>query len=80
MSAAFDTLGYAKHLRDRGVPAKQSEAHAEAARDFIMPQVATKADIIEVKHLIERQTLALTVRFGSGLVIAVGVLAAIIKL
>lgn len=36
MASAFDTLGYAKKLRDRGVPQDQAEAHAEAAREFIM--------------------------------------------
>jgi hypothetical protein len=30
---AFDTLGYAKRLRDGGVPNPQAEAHAEAARE-----------------------------------------------
>ena len=32
---AFDTLGYAKRLRDGGVPNPQAESHAEAAREFI---------------------------------------------
>jgi hypothetical protein len=30
MAFAFDTLGYAKHPRDVGVPQDQAEAHAEA--------------------------------------------------
>ena len=30
MAFAFDTLGYAKKLRDAGVAADQAEAHAEA--------------------------------------------------
>ena len=30
MAFAFDTLGYAKHLWDVGVPQDQAEAHAEA--------------------------------------------------
>ena len=80
MTASFDTLGYAKHLHAAGITAKQSEAHAEAARDFIMPQIATKSDIVELKHLIERQGLVLTVRLGGIMVVAVGALAAIIRL
>ncbi len=32
MVFAFDTLGFSKRLRDRGVPQEQAEAHAEAAR------------------------------------------------
>jgi hypothetical protein len=32
MAIAFDSLGYARHLRERGVPPEQAEAHADAAR------------------------------------------------
>jgi hypothetical protein len=39
---AFDTLGYSKRLQESGVPRPQAEAHAEAARDFIMHEVVTK--------------------------------------
>src|SRR5690348_13462721 len=42
MAYTFDSLGYAKRLRDRGVPQEQAEAHAEAARDFIMAELVTK--------------------------------------
>jgi hypothetical protein len=42
---AFDTLGYAKRLRDGGVPNPQAEAHAEAAREFIMIELVTKQDL-----------------------------------
>ena len=49
MVYTFDSLGYAKKLRDRGVPNDQAEAHAEAARDFIMPELATKADVLAIK-------------------------------
>jgi len=45
MAYTFDSLGYAKRLRDRGVPLEQAEAHAEAARDFIMAELVTKADL-----------------------------------
>jgi len=46
MAYTFDSLGYAKKLRDGGVPPDQAEAHAEAARDFIMVELATKADLL----------------------------------
>jgi hypothetical protein len=42
---AFDTLDYAKRLRDGGVPNPQAEAHAEAAREFIMIELVTKQDL-----------------------------------
>jgi hypothetical protein len=45
MAFAFDTLGYAKKLRDHGVSQDQAEAHAEAAREFIMAGLVTKTDL-----------------------------------
>ena len=40
-----DTLEYVKRLEAAGVPRPQAEAHAEALRDTIAPQLATKADL-----------------------------------
>jgi hypothetical protein len=48
-SAALDTLAYAKRLRDAGVPVAQAEAHAEAARDFVSGDLATKADVVALQ-------------------------------
>jgi hypothetical protein len=45
MAFAFDTLGYAKKLRASGVPQEQAEAHAEAAREFIMSELVTRNDL-----------------------------------
>jgi hypothetical protein len=45
MVYAMDTLGYAKRLRDAGVSQQQAEAHAEAARDFIMAELVTRNDL-----------------------------------
>ncbi|HEV2300963.1 MAG TPA: hypothetical protein VGR91_05280 [Stellaceae bacterium] len=42
---AFDSLSFAKHLRDNGVPQGQAEAHAEAARQFIMAELVTRNDL-----------------------------------
>lgn len=50
MAYTFDSLGYAKRLRDRGVPNDQAEAHAEAARDFIMAELVTKSDLLAAKQ------------------------------
>ncbi len=49
MAFAFDTLGYAKKLRDAGIPPPQAEAHAEAARDFVMHELVTRYDLQAVK-------------------------------
>jgi hypothetical protein len=77
MVYTFDSLGYAKRLRDRGLPQDQAEAHAEAARDFIMAELVTKQDLALA---LETQTLRLTVRLGAMLVIAIGALATLLKL
>ena len=77
MVFALDTLGYAKHLRDSGVPGNQAEAHAEAARDFIMSELVTKIDL---EAALDRVTLRMTVRFGVMMVAGVGALAALLKL
>ena len=77
MAYAFDTLGYAKRLRDAGISTEQAEAHAEAAREFMMAELVTKTDLgLALDHL----ALKLTVRLGAMLVVAIAALATIIKL
>ena len=80
---AFNTLGYAKRLRDNGVPQAQAEAHAEAARDFIMAQLVTQQDLQAAVALLDAKldtlSLRLTVRLGAMLVVAIGLLATILK-
>ena len=68
---AFDTLGYAKRLRDAGVSNPQAEAHAEAAREFIMGEVVTKTDM---QAAMETLTLRLTVRLGGMIAAGIGAL------
>jgi hypothetical protein len=95
MVYTFDSLGYARRLRDRGVPQEQAEAHAEAARDFVMAELVTKADLRaeiqavradllalkeQLESRMENQTLRLTVRLGAMQVVLIGVLATILKL
>lgn len=45
----MDTLAYAKRLREVGIPQQQAEAHAEAAREFMTAELATKSDILAAK-------------------------------
>jgi hypothetical protein len=66
-----------KHLRDSGVPSDQAEAHAEAARDFIMTELVTKIDL---EAALDRLTLRITVRFGVMLAAGIGALAFVLKL
>ena len=77
MAYAFDTLGYAKRLRDSGISIEHAEAHAEAAREFMMAELVTKTDLtMALDHL----ALKLTVRLGGMVTVAVAILATIIKL
>ncbi len=75
---AFDSLGYARHLKDHGVPQAQAEAHADAARTYIMGELVTREDLrVALDNLGLRLTAriqAQTVRFGVMLAAAVGVL------
>jgi hypothetical protein len=88
LAYTFDSLGYAKRLRDGGIPQEQAETHAEAARDFIMAELVTKADLLateqklqtELHNSIETLTLRLTVRLGAIVVVGIGALATIMKL
>jgi hypothetical protein len=88
MAYAFDTLGYAKRLRDAGISQGQAEAHAEAAREFVMGELVTKADLQATKAdllaamdtLSLRLTLRLGVMLATGLATSIGLIAAIIKL
>jgi hypothetical protein len=91
MAYAFDTLGYAKRLRDAGISQGQAEAHAEAAREFVMGELVTKTDLLAVKadlHALKTDlqaamdtlSLRLTLRLGVMLAAGLATLAAIIKL
>ena len=95
MAFAFDTLGYAKRLREAGVSNDQAEAHAEAAREFIMTELVTKSDLYAVKSeldlrllatrndlqaALDKMALQLTVRLGGIVVASVGVAVAVVGL
>lgn len=84
MAFAFDTLSYARYLRERGVVQDQAEAHAEAARQFIMAELITKADLqtalTHVDAKLDNLGLRLTVRLGVLLAAGIALLGAVIKL
>lgn len=50
MSFAFDTLSFARFLREHGVSPEHAEAHAEAARQFIMTELVTKQDLLLLRQ------------------------------
>jgi hypothetical protein len=91
MAFAFDSLGYAKKLRDAGVPLAEAEAHAEAAREFIMTELVTHSDLDVLRRELDAKfenvalridalSLRLTVRMGVMLAAGLSILAAIQRL
>jgi hypothetical protein len=48
VTVAFDTLTYARRLREVGVPQEQAEAHAEALAAAVTETLATKEDLREL--------------------------------
>lgn len=42
---AIDTHGYVKALVSAGIPEAQAEAHVDALRDQVLPELATRQDL-----------------------------------
>ena len=84
MAFAFDSLGYARRLREAGVPQDQAEAHADAAREFIMAELATRYDLDvlrrELENKLDTLSLRLTVRMGIMFAAGLSILAAVLRL
>ena len=86
MVFTFDSLAYAKHLREHVVPQDQAEAHAEAARTFIMNELITKEDLRtgldelcrdldgKIENLSLRMTVRMRVMLAAGLILLGAVL------
>ena len=88
---AFDTLEFVKRLRAANFTEAQAEAMAEAIAAVVTEQLATKADIAElrrelgaeiesVRREIKESEYRLTIRLGGMLAAAVAVVAALVKL
>ena len=73
----FDTHAFVKELTDAGMPEPQAEVLARTHAKLIDEKLATKQDL-EALEL--RLTLRLTIRLGSMMVVAVGAVAALVKL
>ncbi len=84
MAIAFDSLGYARHLRDHGVPPEQAEAHADAARTYIMQELVTREDLrVALDNLdlrLSTRIQAQTIRLGVMIAAAVAIFATLQKL
>jgi hypothetical protein len=63
----FDTLSYARRLRQAGVPEPQAEAMADATRELVMQDVATKPDLAGVEQRLRADLLALEQRLAAAM-------------
>ena len=90
-ASIFDTLRYARRLREAGVAPEQAEAMADALAEEFVPSLATKADLgLSVSDLkasmaaLEASMAALearlTWRLLGGITVIVGLAVALIKL
>lgn len=87
----FDTLQYVKKLREAGVAENIAEIQAEALKEVIETNIATKQDIrdlkrdiaalsVDLKRDIEMSKKDLTIRLGSMMVVTVSILSVLITL
>lgn len=88
---SVDTLQYAKKLREAGASEQTAEIQAEALKEVIENNLATKHDILELRrdvdvHILELRkdidvlNKDLTIRLGGMIAIAVSVLSVLITL
>ena len=90
-SLAFDTLAYAKKLKETGFTEAQAEVQAEALAEIIDERLATKQDILDLKRDIKElevsfkrdmkeMEMRLTIRLGGMLTAGIVIVAALVKL
>ena len=84
----FDTRAFVKELAEAGMPEKQAEVLARSQATLINETLATKQDLKELEARLRRDMKELelrlkhdlTIRLGSMMVVAIGVVAALVKL
>ena len=85
---AFDTHAFVKELIQAGMPEAQAEVLARSQATLIDEKLATKQDLRDLEERLRRDMKELelrlkhdlTLRLGSMMVVAVGVVAALVKL
>ena len=91
----FDTHAFVKELTQAGMPEQQAEVLARSQATLIDEKLATKEDLKNLElatkrdlkeletrfgHRLKELELRLTLRLGSMMVVAIGVVAALVKL
>ena len=81
---AFDTLAYAKKLKEAGFTEAQAEVQAEALANIIDQRLATKQDILALKRDLKEFQMRLkhdlTVRLGAMMATSIVIVATLVKL
>jgi hypothetical protein len=73
----FDTHAYIKKLKAVGVPEEQAEVQAQAIADLVTDRLVTKDDL---ERGLKELEYRLVIRLGSMIVVAIGVIATLVKL
>ena len=76
-ASVFDTLRYARRLKEAGVAPEQAEAMAGALAGEFVPNLVTKSDLGAAISALESR---LTWRLLGGVTVIVGLAVALIKL
>ncbi len=76
-TAFFDTLAYAKKLRNAGVPENQAGIHAEEIAALIDEQLATKKNL----QILKANVTTRIIRWFAGMLVAqASIVATLVKL
>ncbi len=73
----FDTHAYIKKLKTVGVPEEQAEVQAQAIAELVTDRLVTKDDL---ERGLKELEYRLVIRLGSMIVVAIGVVATLVKL
>ena len=73
----FDTHAYVKKLKAVGMPEEQAEVQAQAIADLVSDRLVTKEDL---ERSLKELEYRLVIRLGSMMVVAIGIIATLVKL
>jgi hypothetical protein len=73
----FDTHAYVKKLKAVGISEEQAEVQAQAIADLVTDRLVTKEDL---ERSLKELEYRLIIRLGSMIVVAIGVIATLVKL
>ena len=77
----FDTHKFIRTLKEAGIPESQAEAFSEAFKEAQgEAELATKRDIDDVRRDMIQLEQRLIIKLGSMMVVAIAVIAALVKL